>query len=351
MLSHDVGQLVLVLPPKIFASCDCRRVEAHTAGLGEGPFVVVADEGCRCLEAVGAAVGVEDVSFEGGPLQLLGEQGSQRQQLRNTRGESKKKSGSDAKDKKRLLTPGVLFSCVLAVVSGTGAAAEAAAAAAAAATIALVALAFVTSRRLEPALLATRRILVLAWVPAPPPFFSFKIGASPLESSWPLRAALEGAMRTRQVKGSRGFVVSVEERKREGAGVCRSRFDWSHPTEQDSEVGGGSVLCWEEWALRKRGFDNDGKRLQPCVARHNRRGTPSSDDTGDFCALVGGLCGWGVRLSVPHEPPGWVPARHCLPDANTVLSWVGRWVIILPNIIMPSLVEGFGCRSCMGAHG
>ena len=72
VFSHHVGQLVFVLPPKIPASCDGRRVEANAPGLGEGPFVVVADEGCRCLEAVGAAVGVEDVSFEGGPLELLG---------------------------------------------------------------------------------------------------------------------------------------------------------------------------------------------------------------------------------------------------------------------------------------
>ncbi len=228
VLSHHVGQLVLVLPPKILASCDCRRVEADAAGLGEGPFVVVADEGCRCLEAVGAAVGVEDVSFEGGPLQLLGASVSN---CVISKGRKKKERQRCGKKKKRLLTPGVLVSCVLAVVSGTGAAAEAAAAAAAAATIALVALAFVTSRRLEPALLATRRILVPAWAPAPPPFFSFKIGASALESSRPLRAAFEGAMGTRRGERQPRVGYSVQERKQEGAGVCRSKIDWSHPTE------------------------------------------------------------------------------------------------------------------------
>jgi hypothetical protein len=62
-----------------------------------------------------------------------------------------------------------------------------------AAATAFAELAFVTSRRLEPAALATLRIFV-----PPPPFLSFVVGVSALESSWPLRAAFEGAM------GSRG---------------------------------------------------------------------------------------------------------------------------------------------------
>jgi hypothetical protein len=62
----------------------------------------------------------------------------------------------------------VLASCVFAAVSDAVAAA------------ALVgALAFVTSRRLEPALLATLRI----FDPPPPPFFSFEVAASVLGSS------------------------------------------------------------------------------------------------------------------------------------------------------------------------
>ena len=72
VFSHDVGQLVLGLPPEISAPCDGRRVEANAARLREDPLVVVAEEGCRRLEAECAAVSVEDVSFEGGPLQLSG---------------------------------------------------------------------------------------------------------------------------------------------------------------------------------------------------------------------------------------------------------------------------------------
>ena len=65
-------------------------------------------------------------------------------------------------------TPGALASCVLAAASG------------AAGTAVAVELALVTSRRLEPALLATRRILV----PPPLPFFSLPVGMlSILESS------------------------------------------------------------------------------------------------------------------------------------------------------------------------
>lgn len=73
-------------------------------------------------------------------------------------------------------TPGVLASCALAVEVG-------------AVATAFVELAFVTSRRLEPAALATLRIFE-----PPPPFFSFEVGVSALESSCPLRAAFEGAI-------------------------------------------------------------------------------------------------------------------------------------------------------------
>jgi hypothetical protein len=72
VLPHDIGQLVLGLPPKLFAPCDCRRVEPNAPWLGEDPFVVIADEGGRCLEAVRATVGVENVPVKGGPLQLFG---------------------------------------------------------------------------------------------------------------------------------------------------------------------------------------------------------------------------------------------------------------------------------------
>jgi len=198
VLSHHIRQLVFVLPPEVFASCNCRRVEANATGLGEDPAVVVADEGGRRLQAVCSAVRVENVSFEGGPLKLLQQESVSNCVVRRKNGKQCRKTG-------RRLTPGVLGSCVLTVGSGAGAAA-------------LVALAFVTSRRLEPALLATLRILLLEWDAAAPPFFSFDVGVSALESSWPLRAALEGAMGegADESKESRGC---AEEVKRQVLGV------------------------------------------------------------------------------------------------------------------------------------
>jgi hypothetical protein len=83
----------------------------------------------------------------------------------------KKERDKDRKKPEGRPTPGALVSCVLAVESGAVAAAAAAAAA--------VELALVTSRRLEPALLATLRILD----PPPLPFFSLAVGVSALESS------------------------------------------------------------------------------------------------------------------------------------------------------------------------
>lgn len=71
VLSYHVGQLVFGLSAELLASCDCRRVEADAPWLGEDPIVVVANEGGRRLEAVGSAICVEDVPFEGGPLKLL----------------------------------------------------------------------------------------------------------------------------------------------------------------------------------------------------------------------------------------------------------------------------------------
>jgi hypothetical protein len=71
VLAYHVGQPVLALPAELFASCDCWGVEANASRLGEDPFVVVADEGGRRLEAVGSAVGMQDVPVKGGPLQLF----------------------------------------------------------------------------------------------------------------------------------------------------------------------------------------------------------------------------------------------------------------------------------------
>ena len=69
---HRARQLVSTLSSVFFPSRDGRRVEAHAATLGEDPLVVVACEGGGGVEAVGAPIGVEDVSFEGGPLELEG---------------------------------------------------------------------------------------------------------------------------------------------------------------------------------------------------------------------------------------------------------------------------------------
>ena len=120
---------------------------------------MVANEGGRGLETVCSTVGVEDVPFEGRPLQLFEKASVSECIIQRTEG---------------LPTPGVLASCVFVP------AADLAAAAAAAAAAAFVAFAFATSRKFVPALLATLRILPLD--PAPLPFFSFA-GVSALESS------------------------------------------------------------------------------------------------------------------------------------------------------------------------
>ena len=158
VLPHHVGQLVLGLSPELFAPCDCRRVEANAPRLREHPFVVVADEGGRCLEAVCSAVGVEDVPLKSRPLKLLG--GNRRALA----GAWRKRGTKQMQKPEGRPTPGALVSCVLAVGSGAAAAAAA------------VELALVTSRRLEPALLATLRILD----PPPLPFFSLAVGVSAL---------------------------------------------------------------------------------------------------------------------------------------------------------------------------
>lgn len=73
------------------------------------------------------------------------------------------------------LTPGTFAPCAPAPVVVAEPAAVAIAGA-------LVALTLVTSFRLEPVLLATRRIFPLDWCECPP-FFSFVFGVSVLESS------------------------------------------------------------------------------------------------------------------------------------------------------------------------
>jgi hypothetical protein len=99
---------------------------------------------------------VEDVPFEGRPLQLFEKESVSECIIRRTEG---------------LPTPGVLASGVFVPAADL---------AAAAAVAAFVAFAFATSRKFVPALLATLRILPLD--PAPLPFFSFA-GVSALESS------------------------------------------------------------------------------------------------------------------------------------------------------------------------
>lgn len=82
------------------------------------------------------------------------------------------------------------------------------AAASVAAAAAFVALAFVTSRRFEPALLATLRILPLDWLP-----LSFEFRASVLESSWPPRAAFGGMVK-------RWLLCSKLVQRKNSSAVC-----------------------------------------------------------------------------------------------------------------------------------
>lgn len=217
VLAHDVGQRVLLLSAHVAPPRNGRRVQPDTPGLREHPLVVVADERRRGAQAVRPPVGVQHVTVEGGPLELAGGKtlvvvaavggGARHQGPRKDEGQ---------------LTPGALAS--VACPAASGAAAAAAATAAVGADVG--ALALVTSRRLEPALLATRRILppLAAPDPAPPPpFFSFVEPVAPvlsaLESSWPLRAAFDGAIefgrsvgrsRAKRVgAGKRGWVLCV----------------------------------------------------------------------------------------------------------------------------------------------
>lgn len=70
VFSYRSCQLVFALSPKLFAPRDCGRVEADATSLGENPLVVIARECGRGVEAVCAAICVEDFSFEGRPLKL-----------------------------------------------------------------------------------------------------------------------------------------------------------------------------------------------------------------------------------------------------------------------------------------
>ena len=72
---HRARQLIAILSPVFFPSGDGGRVEAYAPSLGEDPLVVVACECGGCVEAVCSPVCVEDVSFEGGPLELEGGKG------------------------------------------------------------------------------------------------------------------------------------------------------------------------------------------------------------------------------------------------------------------------------------
>lgn len=75
MLPRRAGELLLALSPRLFAPGHCGRAQTDAAGLGEDAPVVVVGEGGGGAGKVGAAVGVEDVAVEEGPLELVGGRG------------------------------------------------------------------------------------------------------------------------------------------------------------------------------------------------------------------------------------------------------------------------------------
>lgn len=70
VLPHRVCQLALGLAPEGLLSCQCRGVEADAARFRQDPGAVVACVGGRGREVVLAAVPMEKVTVEGGPLDL-----------------------------------------------------------------------------------------------------------------------------------------------------------------------------------------------------------------------------------------------------------------------------------------
>lgn len=70
VFSHGESELILALATSFPTADHGRRVYTNTARLGEDPLAVWVGEGSRGTEVVFAAVGVEDVSFEGSPVKL-----------------------------------------------------------------------------------------------------------------------------------------------------------------------------------------------------------------------------------------------------------------------------------------
>lgn len=70
MLPHRICQLTLCLSPEGLLSCQCWGLEADAARLGQDPRAVVACIGGRGHEVVFAAVSMQKVTVESGPLDL-----------------------------------------------------------------------------------------------------------------------------------------------------------------------------------------------------------------------------------------------------------------------------------------
>lgn len=70
VLAHRVCQLALCLAPEGLLSRECWGVQANAARLGQNPGAVVACVGGRGRKVVFAAVSMEKVTVESGPLNL-----------------------------------------------------------------------------------------------------------------------------------------------------------------------------------------------------------------------------------------------------------------------------------------
>jgi hypothetical protein len=235
-------------------------------------------------------------------------------------------------------TPGVLASGALGAEVG-------------AAATAFAELAFVTSRRLEPAALATLRIFV-----PPPPFFSFVVSVSALESSWPLRAAFEGAM------GGRG-------RKRRGCWVEGNQASrcwrlllwmWACHILGNSWEGRKSVVvkCCGRNRHCERGVSTETERdCQPCVVARHRpkkrgRDPPALTTQGTLrpgsawlVGCVAARCTVARSRCHKEEPACRVPACHCLPEKRESFRHrCPRWPP-MPLASNPGVFEDFDSKN------
>lgn len=71
MFANRKSEVILALAACLSFADHCGRVDADAVGLGQDPLSVRIGEGGRGVQAMLAAVGMENLSIESGPLHLL----------------------------------------------------------------------------------------------------------------------------------------------------------------------------------------------------------------------------------------------------------------------------------------